>query len=117
MQEALPTRWVTYMGATPPLKLEIRGQSYETYRRVMRKHLDGISDGARRAMTETMLHDINLLVVADAYVIDWEGATYANGNPMPFSPAELSARMAVDPPLVSFVTENARAISPPWPAV
>lgn len=117
MQEALPTRWVTYMGSTPPLKLEIRGQDYESYRRVMRKHLDGLSEGARRSLTETILQMLNLHVVADAYVIDWASASYSNGNPMPYSPANLVAKMIADPPLVNFITENARAISPPWPSV
>jgi hypothetical protein len=56
-----------------------------------------------------------LPVIAEAYAIEWEGAQYQNGAPMPYSPANLALFMAGDQHLIAFVSQKAERISPPWP--
>lgn len=52
--------------------------------------------------------------MAEAYVLDWEGATYPNGAPMLYSPENLAAFMATDPHLVAFIRQEAHRLSPKW---
>ena len=54
-------------------------------------------------LMKTFLPDIN----AQAYVLDWEGAQYPNGNPLPFSPDRLAILMRKDEILRVFVTDEA----------
>jgi hypothetical protein len=110
-----PTEWVTYNGMTPPLRLNIRGQSYESYRRVARVHIDVVGQKNMERFSEAQIAGINNLIVADAYVTDWEGAKYPNGNPMPFSPQDLAVLLSKDEHLLAFVSREAKRISPPWP--
>ncbi|MDR3513477.1 MAG: hypothetical protein P4L73_17700 [Caulobacteraceae bacterium] len=112
---AMVSEWVEYAGATPPLRLHVRGQSHETYRLFSRKHIDLIGEDAVQAMPETMLANLNHIVMADAYVTGWEGAVYPNGAPMPYSPRNLAIMMGADPYLVTFISQTAERLSPPWP--
>ena len=106
---------MTYNGATPPLRLHVRGQTYEGFRRVIRKYIDRIGQDHFDQLSQQQKEEFLLPVVAEAYVSDWEGAQYPNGNAMPFSPANLAIMMAKDPHLGAFVESEAERISPPWP--
>jgi hypothetical protein len=112
---ALKTEWVTYNGMTPPLQLLIRGQSYESYRRVVRSEIDVIGQRNFERLSTQQQAEISRLIVARAYVGEWEGAEYTNGNPMPFSSENLSLLIASDPHLEVFIVTEAGRISPPWP--
>jgi hypothetical protein len=112
---AMPAEWVEYPGSTPPLRLHVRGQSYETYRGFVSKHLNVIGEAAFEAMSPQMLMGFNCLVMADAYVTEWEGATYPNGAPMPYAPEYLAPRMESDPDLMTFLSLSARKLSPAYP--
>ena len=113
--EAGERGWVTYGGATPPLRLHIHGQTYEGFRRVVRKHIDRLGQDYFDQLPQQRKEEFLLPVVAEAYVSDWEGAQYPNGNEMPFSPANLAIMMAKDPHLGAFLQSEAERISPPWP--
>ncbi len=113
--QSLPCEWVTYEGCTPPLRLKVRGQTYETYRRMVRAHIDGIGQHYFESLDSAQQTDIFNLIIADIYVTAWEGAQYQNGNPLPFTPENLRILFQRDPLLLNFVIDNARRISPPWP--
>jgi hypothetical protein len=115
IQNSLQTKWVTYGGATPSLRLHIQGQTYEGFRRVVRKHIDRFGQDNFDQLSQQRKEEFLLPVVAEAYVSDWEGAQYPNGNEMPFSPANLAIMMAQDPHLGAFLQSEAERISPPWP--
>jgi hypothetical protein len=66
-------------------------------------------------LSQQQKEEFLLPVVADAYVSNWEGAQYPNGNAMPFSPANLAIMMAKDHHLGAFVQSEAERISPRWP--
>jgi hypothetical protein len=114
IQKSMRTEWVTYGGATPPLRLHVRGQSYEGFRRVVRKYIDLTGQDRFDRLSQQQKEEFLLPVMAEAYVSDWEGAQYPNANPMPFSPANLAIMMAKDPHLGAFVQSEAERISPPW---
>ena len=112
----LRKEWATYNGMTPPLKLLIRGQSYVSYRRIVRSQIDVIGQQNFERMLPLQKADFNRSIITYAYVGDWEGAQYANGNLMPFSPANLSLLISNDPYLEAFIVTEARRVSPPpWP--
>lgn len=112
----LRTEWVTYGGATPPLKLKVTAQSYESYRRMARQMIDrDIGQENVERLSVEQLEAFNHSVLATAYVADWDGAQYPNGSPMPFSVGNLVVMMAQDPYLEAFIVNEARRISPPWP--
>jgi hypothetical protein len=115
IENSMQTEWVTYNGATPPLRLHVRGQTYEGFRRVIRKYIDRIGQDHFDQLSQQQKEEFLLPVVAEAYVSDWEGAQYPNGNAMPFSPANLAIMMTKDPHLGAFVESEAERISPPWP--
>jgi hypothetical protein len=75
--------------------------------RMGQDHFDRLSDAERMQFMP--------LFIAEAYVIEWEGAQYQNGAPMPYSPANLALFMAGDEPLIAFVQQEAERIGPPWP--
>jgi hypothetical protein len=108
---AMPTEWVSYQGMTPPLRLKIRGLSYELSRRNWRKYIDQAGD----VPLETVTTMFGSAAAAEGYVIDWEGATYPNGNPIPYSPGDLVILMAKDPHLLEFIRREGQRLSPPWP--
>ena len=114
-QNSMRTEWVTYDGATPPLRLHVRGQSYEGFRRVTRKYIDLTGQDNFDRLSQQQKVEFLLPVIAEAYVSDWEGAQYSNGNAMPFSPANLAIMMARDPHFGAFVQSEAERLSPPWP--
>jgi hypothetical protein len=109
------TEWVTYNGRTPSLRLRVRGNSYEGFRRVVRKHIDRVGQDYFEQLSAAERMQFLLQAIAEAYVIEWEGAEYPNGGPMPFSPANLALFMAGDQHLTAFVNQEADRLSPPWP--
>lgn len=113
MFDGAASEWVDYPGSTPPLRLRVRGLSYELYRRVARRRMGPLSgnDPAAAAMLPTL----NNVVMAEGYVTDWHGATYPNGAEMPYSPENLAAKMAQDQYLAIFVIQQGQRLSPPWP--
>jgi hypothetical protein len=115
IQDSMSIEWVVYSGATPPLRLRVSGQTYESYRRIVRKHIDEIGQENMERLSPELLNSFNNAIIADAYVVDWEGAQYPNGNAMPYSTENLSVLLARDPYLLNFLTTEARRISPPWP--
>jgi hypothetical protein len=115
IQNSMRTDWVTYGGATPPLRLHVRGQSYEGFRRVTRKYIDLTGQDNFDRLSQQQKVEFLLPVIAEAYASDWEGAQYSNGNAIPFSPANLAIMMAKDPHLGAFVQSEAERLSPPWP--
>src|SRR5580693_8555600 len=84
------------------------------FRRVIRKYIDRIGQDHFDQLSQQQKEEFLLPVVAEAYVSDWEGAQYPNGNAMPFSPANLAIMMAKDPHLGALVESEAERISPPW---
>lgn len=114
--DALQSEWVTYNGRTPPLRLKVRGNSYEGFRRVTRKYIDIIGQDHFDRLGEAERVQFLLPVIAEAYVLDWDGAQYQNGTAMPYSPANLVLFMAADQHLIAFVNQEADRISPAWPA-
>ncbi len=113
--DALQSEWITYNGRTPPLRLKVRGNSYEGFRRVVRKYIDTIGQDHFDRLAEAERVQFLLPVMAEAYVLDWDGAQYQNGTPMPYSPANLVLLMAGDQHLIAFVKQEAERISPAWP--
>lgn len=110
---AMPSEWVEYPGATPPLKLHVRGQTYETYRLFVRKHLNGVGQEVFEAMSPAMAANFHHTVMADAYVCGWEGAAYPNGAPLAFTPQKLALMLDSDPYLEGFLLETAHRLCPP----
>jgi len=110
----MPIEWVTYLGATPPLKLKIRGTTEMMYRQASRKFINllGQENFERLSNQEKLaaIHAIN----ADIYVLDWEGAFYPNGSPMPFSPSALALLLDKDEHLNVFLSDQVARISPAW---
>ncbi len=114
----MPTTWVTYEGMTPPLQLKIRGLSHELYRRFTKAQLDAFGRDALNSMSPSeamevvkgLLPDIN----ATAYVIDWKGATYPNGKPVPYTPDNMASLMRKDDLLRNFVSDEAGKLGPAW---
>ncbi len=112
----MPSNWLIYDGMTPSLRLQIRGQSYENYRRVTRKYIDEIGQDNFALLSPEQLQSVNNLIMSEAYVVAWEGAHYPNGNPLPFTPQNLAILLDRDAFLVSFITDEAHRLSPLWPA-
>ena len=115
---SMPTAWVTYDGMTPPLQLKIRGLSHELYRRFTKAQLDAFGRDTLNSLppSETveivkkLLPDVN----AAAYVVDWKGATYPNGKPLPYTPDNMAALMRKDEMLRNFVSDEAGKLGPAW---
>ena len=117
--DGMPSKWVTYAGATPPLRLHVRGMNYEGLRRVTRKLIDEgvgqhIVDRIPEGQLPQFMAGLQPQLVAEAYVLDWDGAQYPNGGAMPFSVANVAARLSADPYLMTFVTDEAHQLSPSW---
>ncbi len=110
----MPVEWVTYLGATPPLKLKIRGTSLEMYRRACRKYIDLIGEENFRRLSPEQAKATTRQINAETYVLDWEGAMYPNGAPMPFIPASLATMLGNDPHLEAFLSNEVERISPKW---
>ena len=70
----------------PPLRLKLRGNSYEGFRRVTRKYIDRTGQDHFERLSDAQRMQFLLPVIAEAYVIEWEGAQYQNGAPLPYSP-------------------------------
>jgi len=58
---------------------------------------------------------MNNVIMAEAYIVDWDGARHSNGNPMRFSPENVAILMGKDEHLQPFISTHAKRISPPWP--
>ncbi len=108
---SMPVAWVTYPGATPPLKLKIRGCSEEMYQGAWRKYTDLFAQLSRE-----QIHAYRPLINAEIYVLDWEGALYPNGVPIPFTPDGLAILLRNDPHLDAFLSDQVRQVSPKWSA-
>ena len=108
--DAMPTAWVTYDGMTPPLKLKIRGLSGDLYQTFVHSHLDaygreGLASMPYQDQVETM-KNLRPTINAEAYVLDWSGAQYPNGKPLPFSPDNLASFMRKDEMLTNFISDE-----------
>jgi hypothetical protein len=112
--ESMVVEWVTYPGATPPLRLKIRGATYEMYRRVARKYIDQVGQDNFERLSMEQIQVVNRSMMAEAYVLDWEGAQYPNGAPKPFLPASLALLLNSDPHLEEFLIHHGERISPKW---
>jgi len=115
---SMPTAWVTYEGMTPPLQLKIRGLSHELYRRFTKAQLDAFARDTLNSMSpseamevvKSLLPDVN----AAAYVMDWKGATYPNGKPLPYTQDNMASLMRKDDMLRNFVSDEAGKLGPAW---
>jgi hypothetical protein len=92
-----------YPGRAPALSLEVRGLSDELYCRVASRYFARATDDPTQA------------VVADAYVLDWRGATFLGGEPMRYSAKVLAAMIGDDPNLGTFIRQQAQFLSSPPP--
>jgi hypothetical protein len=116
--DSMPTEWVTYEGMTPPLRLKVRGMTHELYRRFTRAQLDAFGQDTldklpmaqKMEVTKSLLPIIN----ATAYVVDWSGAQYPNGKPLPYTPENLATFLRKDEMLRNFVSNEASRIGPAW---
>ena len=115
ISDTMSSEWCVYEGVTPPLRLKIRGQSLENYARITRLHLDEFGRDSYAALPPQQQAQILSRISADAYVVDWEGALYPNGNPLPFTQQNLMAMIEKDSFLWPFIQEHAHRLSPPWP--
>jgi hypothetical protein len=114
----MPTAWVTYDGMTPPLQLKIRGLTQELYRRFTKAQLDAFGRDTLNSLPPSeamevvkgLLPDVN----AAAYVLDWKGATYPNGKPLPYTPDNMASFMRKDDMLRNFVSDEAGKLGPAW---
>ena len=115
---SMPTAWTTYQGMTPPLELKVRGLSHELYRRFTKLHLDAYGRHILDTLTPSEVMEVGQSLLpninAAAYVVDWKGAAYQNGNPIPYSPENLASFMRKDEMLRNFVSEEAGKIGPAW---
>jgi hypothetical protein len=109
---AMPVEWIVYEGSTPPLKLKIRGASESLYRQFARKHIAGIGEDNYNRMTPEQQRAVTRAINAELYVLDWDGAHYANGNKIPFSAPSLELMLQKDPDLEAFLNGQVRRISP-----
>lgn len=115
---SMPTAWVTYDGMTPPLQLKIRGLTQELYRRFTKAQLDAFGRDTLNSLPPSeamevvkgLLPDVN----AAAYVLDWKGATYPNGKPLPYTPDNMASFMRKDDMLRNFVSDEAGKLGPAW---
>jgi hypothetical protein len=114
--DSMPSEWITYNGLTPPLRLKVRGQSYESFRRVARKYIDLVGQATFERYSDAQKAEVNNHIIAEAYVTDWEGPQYPDGNPMLYTPANLVILMSKDEHLLPHVTSEAQRISPAWPS-
>jgi hypothetical protein len=107
---SMPTEWITYMGSTPPLELKVRGVTEDLYRRFTKAKADAFGRDTLERMSrqEQMALVMNWTpeIMARAYVIDWRGAVYPNGNPMPFDPAQLAVMTKRDEFLGNFIAQT-----------
>jgi hypothetical protein len=85
------------------------------FRRVIRKYIDRTGQHHFERLPDADRLQFLLPVIAEAYVMELEGAQYRNGEPMPYSPANLALFMAGDQHLTAFVEQEADRLSPPWP--
>lgn len=109
---SMAIEWVTYEGMTPPLKLKIRGTTEMTYRQVCRKYINAIGQEQFEQWPENQKLGLIRTVNSELYVLEWEGAQYGNGNPMPFSPSNLALLLEQDPHLNAFLSDEVARISP-----
>lgn len=115
---SMPTTWVTYDGITPPLQLQIRGLTQELYRRFTKEQLDAfgrdtldsLPPSAAMEVMKGLLPHIN----AAAYVLDWRGAKYPNGKPLPYTRDNMASLMRKDDMLRNFVSDEAGKLGPAW---
>lgn len=113
---SMKVEWVTYEGTTPPLKLKIRGASEAMHQYFARKHIHAIGEDAYSHMTPEQQRAVTRAINAELYVLDWDGAHYANGNKIPFSAPSLELMLQKDPDLDAFLSGQAKRISPAWDA-
>lgn len=116
--ESMPTEWVTYEGMTPPLRLKVRGLTQELYRRFSRAQLDAFGqatlDTLPMAQKMEVMKSLLPVINATAYVLDWSGAQYSNGNALPYTPENLATLMHKDEMLRNFVSNEANRMGPKW---
>lgn len=112
----MPTKWVSYEGMTPPLKLRIRGLNRDLYRLLTRaefeRHGYGNPETLSRDVLVKVVEQLHPIINANNLVVDWNGAQYPNGNPMPYSPDNLVILMRKDPFLSNFIAEEAGKLGP-----
>ena len=118
MLDSMPVEWVTYEGMTPPLRLKVRGLTQELYRRFTRAQLDAFGqdtlDKLPMAQKMDVMKGLLPVINATAYVLDWSGAQYPNGNTLPYTPENLATFMRKDEMLRNFVSNEAGRIGPTW---
>jgi hypothetical protein len=115
---SMPTEWVTYEGMTPPLQLKVRGLTQELFRRFVSAQHDNFGRDvlARLSTSEQIEVGKSLLpnVISLAYVVDWKGVAYPNGNPVPYTPDNLASLLRKDEMLTNFIDAQAERIGPAW---
>jgi hypothetical protein len=115
ISDAMPSEWCLYEGMTPPLMIKIRGQSEENYTRIVRQNMGAIGRENFKFLSEAQKDELHKRSCIEAYVINWEGALYPNGHPLPFSVGNLMGLIERDPLIFPFIIDNAHRLSPPWP--
>ena len=115
--DSMPTKWLIYEGSTPPLNIRVRGLSREFYRRFWRNHLDTMQNyldtlppKEKQDFVMSQTPNVNAL----AYVVEWNGALYPNGNPLPGTVDNLAVLIRKDEMLRNFISEESGKISPDW---
>ena len=115
---SMPTAWVTYEGMTPPLQLKLRGLTHELYRRFTTEFLDAYGRQNFDHLPQHEIMEVMMKILPDlnasAYVLDWKGATYTNGNPLPYTRDNMASLMRKDEMLRNFVSDQAGKIGPGW---
>jgi hypothetical protein len=113
---SMPTAWVVYDGMTPALNLKIRGMTEELYRRFTSRALDDYGRQVLNSLPyqEMMAVAASLLpsINAEAYVVEWNGAQYPNGNPLPATVDNLAMLIRNDEMLRNFISNEAERLSP-----
>jgi hypothetical protein len=109
---SMPVEWVTYMGATPSVRLKIRGVTELMYRQICRKYINMMGQEQFERMPFSEKDAVIRMINSELYVLDWDGAAYPNGNPMPFSPSALMLLLDKDQHLRAFLSDEVARISP-----
>jgi hypothetical protein len=111
---SMPVEWITYVGMTPELLLKIRGTTQGMFRQTTRKYINIIGQENFERLSTSERNAMMDAIMAEAYVLDWNGALYPNGNPMPYSASSLAVMLAKDPLLGTFLSDQDERLNPGW---
>ena len=89
--------WIPEISECPGLKLKVRGQGNKDWRKLQTKLLDAVP---RKKRVNRLDYDegerITNRLLLDTCLLDWDGLTDDDGNPLPYS-REMAEKLLTDP--------------------